>query len=71
MPKANYSNSRLALLEFHQRIDAYQHAVIVWQLCRQVSARWMETAILAGAIDLPDYDQRRREYLSCGWLPPK
>ena len=20
---------------------------------------------------LPDYDQRRREYLACGWLPPK
>jgi capsid protein len=33
--------------------------VIVFQLCRQVWARWM------------DYDQRRREYLACGWLPPK
>ena len=21
--------------------------------------------------NLPDYDQRRREYLACGWLPPK
>jgi capsid protein len=31
----------------------------------------MDTAVLAGAIDLPDYDQRRREYLACGWLPPK
>jgi capsid protein len=55
MLKANYSNSRLALLEFHRRIEAYQHAVIVWQLCRQVWARWMDTAVLAGAIDLPDY----------------
>ena len=71
MLKANYSNSRLALLEFRRRIEAYQHAVIVWQLCRQVWARWMDTAVLAGAIDLPDYDQRRREYLACGWLPPK
>jgi hypothetical protein len=69
--KANYSNSRLALLEFRRRIEAYQHAVIVWQLCRQVWARWMDTAVLAGAIDLPDYDQWRREYLACGWLPPK
>ena len=71
MLKANYSNSRLALLEFRRRIEAYQHAVIVWQLCRQVWARWMDTAVLAGALDLPDYDQRRREYLACGWLPPK
>ena len=31
----------------------------------------MDTAVLAGALDLPDYDQRRREYLACGWLPPK
>jgi lambda family phage portal protein len=71
MLKANYSNSRLALLEFRRRIEAYQHAVIVWQLCRQVWARWMDTAVLAGALDLPEYDDRRREYLGCDWLPPK
>jgi capsid protein len=22
-------------------------------------------------MDLPDYDRDRREYLACGWLPPK
>jgi lambda family phage portal protein len=71
MLKANYSNSRLALLEFRRRIEAYQHAVMVWQLCRRVWARWMDTAVLAGTIDLPRYDQRRREYLGCAWLPPK
>lgn len=71
MLKANYSNSRLALLEFRRRIEAYQHAVIVWQLCRPIWARWMDTAILAGAIDLPDYEARRRDYLACTWLPPK
>jgi lambda family phage portal protein len=71
MLKANYSNSRLALLEFRRRIEAYQHAVMVWQLCRQVWARWMDTAVLAGALELPDYDRRRREYLACDWLPPK
>jgi capsid protein len=31
----------------------------------------MDTAVLAGALDLPDYDLRRREHLACGWLPPK
>ena len=40
-------------------------------MCRQVWARWMDTAVLAGALDLPDYYQRRREYLACGWLPPE
>jgi lambda family phage portal protein len=71
MLKANYSNSRLALLEFRRRIEAYQHAVMVWQLCRRVWARWMDTAVLAGALDLPDYEARRREHLACDWLPPK
>jgi capsid protein len=31
----------------------------------------MDTAVLAGALELSDYDQRRREYLACDWLPPK
>jgi capsid protein len=31
----------------------------------------MDMAVFADAIDLPDYDRRRREYLGCSWLPPK
>jgi len=71
MLKANYSNSRLALLEFRRRIEAYQHAVMVWQLCRRVWSRWMDMAVMAGAVDLSDYERRRREYIGCDWLPPK
>jgi lambda family phage portal protein len=71
MLKANYSNSRLALLEFRRRIEAYQHAVMVWQFCRQVWARWMDTAAVAGALDVPGYERQRREHLRCDWLPPK
>jgi lambda family phage portal protein len=71
MLKANYSNSRLALLEFRRRVEAYQHAVMVWQICRRVWARWMDTAVMAGALDLPDYEARRREHIGCSWLPPK
>jgi lambda family phage portal protein len=71
MLKANYSNSRLALLEFRRRVEAYQHAVIVWQLCRQVWMRWMDTAVMAGVLNLPDYEERRREWLACSWLPPR
>jgi len=71
MLKANYSNSRLALLEFRRRVEAYQHAVMVWQLCRRVWARWMDTAVISGALELPDYESRRREHIACAWLPPK
>ena len=71
MLKANYSNSRLALLEFRRRVEAYQHAVVVWQFCRRVWDRWMDMAVLSGALDLPDYERRRPEYVACAWLPPK
>ncbi|WP_337875588.1 phage portal protein [Elioraea sp.] len=71
MLKANYSNSRLALLEFRRRVEAYQHAVMVWQICRRVWTRWMDMAVMAGALDLPGYDARRRDYIACSWLPPK
>lgn len=71
MLKANYSNSRLALLEFRRRVEAWQHAVMVHQLCRRVWARWLDTAVLAGALELPGYERRRREHQACAWLPPR
>jgi len=71
MLKANYSNSRLALLEFRRRIEAYQHAVMVFQLCRRVWARWMDLAVMAGALDIVDYERNRRDHVACSWLPPK
>ena len=71
MVRANYSNSRLALLEFRRRVEAYQHAVMVWQLCRRVWQRWLDVAVFSSALDLPGYDRQRREYAACSWLPPK
>lgn len=71
MLKANYSNTRAALLEFRRRIEAFQHSVLVYQLCRAVWARWMDTAVLSGALVLPDYEQRRADHLDCSWLPPR
>ncbi len=53
MLKANYSNSRLALLEFRRRVEAWQHAVLVFQLCRRVWQRWLDVAVLSGASICP------------------
>jgi lambda family phage portal protein len=69
--KGNFSNSRLSLIEFRRRVSAWQHSVMVFQLCRPVWARFMDTAVLAGALRLPGYDRRRAEYLACSWLPTK
>jgi lambda family phage portal protein len=71
MLKANYSNTRAALLEFRRRVEAFQHSVLVYQLCRPVWARWMDVAVLSGALDIPGYAQNRREYLGTDWLPPR
>lgn len=71
MLKANYSNSRLALLEFRRRVEAWQHAVMAFQMCRRVWERWMDMAVLAGSLNLRGYDIKRSDYLACDWLPPK
>jgi len=71
MLKANYSNTRAALLEFRRRIEAFQHSVLVYQLCRAVWGRWMDVAVLSGALDLEGYEQRRPSFLDCSWLPPR
>lgn len=69
--KGNFSNTRISLIEFRRRISAWQHGVLVYQLCRAVWVRWMDTAVLSGTLDLPGYDSQRRPYQACAWLPTK
>jgi len=65
----NYSSIRAGLLEFRRRCEAIQHGVIVQQFCRPVWRAWMEQAALSGALPLPDFTRRQREYLACKWIP--
>jgi lambda family phage portal protein len=63
----NYSSIRAGLLEFRRRCEQFQHQVIVYQFCRPVWQRWIEAALLSGALpkqgDLaPYYDAK--------WIPP-
>jgi lambda family phage portal protein len=71
MVKGNFSNSRLALIEFRRRVSAWQHSVMVYQLCRPVYARWMDAAVLSGALSLPGYEAERSQLLTADWLPTK
>ena len=59
----------MVLNEFRRRLEQLQFAVYVHQLCRPVRAAWMDMAVLAGALTLDDYGQRRREYLRTRWVP--
>jgi len=71
MVKGNFSNSRLALIEFRRRVSAWQHSVMVYQLCRPAYARWMDAAVLSGALSLPHYEANRARMLTADWLPTK
>ena len=44
----------------------------IFQVCRQVYHKFMDTAVLSGAIKgikIEDYVANRRKYLRCRWLP--
>jgi len=64
--QANYSSLRAELVEFRRRIGQLQHGVIVHQFCRPVWARWMETAVLSGALDADPAAARPVQ-----WIPPR
>ena len=65
--QANYSSLRAELVEFRRRVGQLQHGVLAHQLCRPIWQRWLETAALAGAIDLPDIASA----LPVQWIPPR
>jgi len=65
--QANYSSLRAELVEFRRRIGQLQHGVMAHQFCRPVWARWLETAALSGALDLPDMAKAKPVH----WIPPR
>jgi lambda family phage portal protein len=69
LTQVNYSSIRAGLLEFRRRCEAIQHGVIVHQLCRPIWRAWMDQAALEGALVLPGYTRRRREYQAAKWIP--
>ncbi|WKB50785.1 phage portal protein [Eleftheria terrae] len=69
LTQVNYSSIRAGLLEFRRRCEALQHGVIVHQLCRPIWRAWMTQAVLGGALELPGYTRRRRQYQAVKWIP--
>ena len=69
--QANYSSLRAELVEFRRRVEQLQHGVVAHQLCRPVWARWLETAVLSGALDIPDFARSPARYRPVNWIPPR
>ena len=64
----NYSSIRAGLLEFRRRMEQYQRSIIIHQMCRPIFARWMDTAVLARNLRIPDYNENRVSYHDCKWI---
>ena len=69
--QANYSSLRAELVEFRRCVEQLQHGVVAHQLCHPVWARWLETAALSGALDLPDFAGSPARYRPVNWIPPR
>lgn len=69
--QANYSSLRAELVEFRRRVEQLQHGVVAHQLCRPVWARWLETAVLSGALEIPDFTRSPARYRPVNWIPPR
>jgi len=69
--QANYSSLRAELVEFRRRVEQLQHGVVAHQFCRPVWARWLETAVLSGALAIPDFARSPARYRPVNWIPPR
>lgn len=57
---------RAAVNEFRRRVQMWQHHVMAFQLLRRVHRRWLDLAILSGAIRVP---QGVRGLYRAKWVP--
>lgn len=68
---ANYSSIRSGTVEFRRRLEQFQFATLVFQMCRPIWRRWLETAVLAGALPLTGFAKTPALYTPVKWITPK
>jgi lambda family phage portal protein len=67
--QTNYSSSRLSLLEDREHWKLIQR-LLIENLHQRVFAEWLSAAVLAGELNLPDYELRPERYESAiHWQP--
>lgn len=66
----NYSSIRAGMLEFRRSCEQFQMNIIVHQFCQPVLERWLDEAMLCGALNLPGYFDDPTPYQSVMWVPP-
>lgn len=72
LSKANYGNLRGGQVEFRRRVDQFQHMTLVFQLCLPVWRRFLEMAVLVGAVPLSPVELRSDPTTRAAkWIPPR
>lgn len=71
--RANYSSLRGSIVEFRRKLEQFQHNIIVFQMCAPIWKRWLDTAVLAEAIDVApsDYLANQAGYQRAKWIPQR
>jgi lambda family phage portal protein len=52
LQRTTYASSRAGLVSFRARIEAFQHNVLSFQMLRPVWQRWLDYAVLGGAVPI-------------------
>jgi lambda family phage portal protein len=71
--RANYSSLRGSIVEYRRKLEQFQHNIIVFQMCAPIWKRWMDTAVLAEALDISPtiYLADKSEYQRARWIPQR
>ncbi|AGY57138.1 phage portal protein, lambda family [Gloeobacter kilaueensis JS1] len=66
--QSNFSSSRLSLLDDRDNWRVIQ-AWLIENLIQPIFERWLDTAVLYSALDLPNYFADPERYSDCRWKP--
>lgn len=67
--KSSFSSARQGLLEDRKTFEPIQR-FIAEHLCAPIYQEWLDSCILAGLIDIPDYWENRDEWQTVEWVAP-
>jgi lambda family phage portal protein len=71
--RANYSSLRGSIVEYRRKLEQFQHNIIVFQMCRPIWRRFLDTAVLAQALDIgaSEYLAQQNAYQAVKWIPQR
>ena len=72
LSRVNDRTVRVILHEFRRRVQAKQHQILAFQLCRRVWRAWLEAGFLSGTLPLPAaYAADPEPWAAAQWMPQR